>query len=200
MKKELPENFLRKGEKAGFYSFVPLFLVFFLLCACAAKSQGEPSSNLTQLFSEAGIRTLNERLPSRDFSLPLASKEASQSLSGFRGKVVFLNFWATWCGPCRMEMPSMEILYGKFRDKGLEIFAVNCLEKEPEVLTFMESNGLSFPAALDLDGRVSASYGIQAIPTSFLIDREGNIVARLVGSINWDTPKVHAAFEELLRE
>ena len=177
-----------------------LFLALFLLCACTAKSQGEPSLNLARLFGEAGIRTLNERLPSRDFSLPLASKGGTQSLSGLRGKVVFLNFWATWCGPCRMEMPSMEILYGKYRDKGLEIFAVNILEKEPEVLAFMDSNGLSFPAALDLDGRIAASYGIQSIPTSFLIDREGNIIARLIGSINWDTPKVHAAFEELLKE
>ena len=119
-------------------------------------------------------------------------------LKDLQGKVVFLNFWATWCGPCRDEMPSMEALYTQYKDKGLEIIAVNVRESSKEVLAFMNEYSLSFPAVLDSDGRVSNSYGIQAIPTSFIIDREGKIITRLVGSIDWDTPEIRAAIESLL--
>ena len=170
-----------------------------LICSCPAKAQNSSSEEtLAKAFSEAGLSLLKERVAPRDFSLPTL-EGGSQSLSALKGKVVFLNFWATWCGPCRAEMPSMEALYGRFREKGLEILAVNCGENQREVLAFMNGNKLSFPAVLDTDGRVSTGYGVQAIPTSFLIDREGMIVARVVGSINWDTPKIHAALEMLLQ-
>lgn len=177
---------------------VSLISALLVLCSCPAKTQEKSSFNLAQVFGEAGLRMLKERIPARDFSVPMVSMNKTQSLSGLRGKVVFLNFWATWCGPCRSEMPSMELLFARHREQGLEILAVNCLEKEKDVLAFMEGNALSFPAALDLDGKVSNLYGIQSIPTTFIIDRQGNIVVRLVGSIDWDTPKIHTAIEELL--
>ena len=179
--------------KAAFLLIMPAVFI-----SCSAKPGEDSSSNTAKTFEKAGLRTLKEKIPARDFSLPLAAGGLNQSLGDLKGKAVFLNFWATWCGPCRAEMPSMEALYGKYKEKGLEILAVNCMEKEADVLAFMESNGLSFPAALDLDGKVSGDYGIQAIPTTFLIDRNGNIVVRLVGSIDWYTSEVHAAIEELL--
>jgi peroxiredoxin len=95
-------------------------------------------------------------------------------------------------------MPSMESLYKKFNDKGLEILAVNCAEDKATVGSFMKNECFSFPALLDLNGKVSANYGIQSIPTTFIIDRDGMIILRLVGSIDWDTPKIHAALESLL--
>jgi len=179
----------------------------FLFSSCTGKAKDAPASGFEQAFADAGLRLLRETVSSRDFSLPVISSAAAsakmptgeiQSLSALRGKVVFLNFWATWCGPCRDEMPSMEVLYKRFKDEGLEILAVNCQERQEEVLAFMTNNGLTFPALLDEDGRVSGAYGIQAIPTSFLIDRDGQIILRLVGSINWDTDKIHAAVESLL--
>ena len=187
--------------KNNFYCLAILILLLFCFSSCSAKAQDTPSGDMTKIFADAGIPLLRQTVSARDFSLPLAGSTnpgATQSLSGLKGKVVFLNFWATWCGPCRDEMPSMESLYNRYKDKGLDILAVNCQENETEVLAFMRNHGLTFPAALDTDGRISASYGIQAIPTTFLINREGNIAVRLVGSINWDTPKIHAALEELL--
>ena len=170
----------------------------FLLCSCSAKAQSSASADSrVKAFSEAGLPLYKEKISIRDFSLPTLTGE-NQSLSALKGKVVFLNFWATWCGPCRAEMPSMETLYKEYREKGLEIIAVNCGENRAAVLAFMNNNNLSFPAVLDSDGKVSGVYGVQAIPTSFLIDREGNIVSRIVGSISWDTPKIRAAFETLL--
>jgi len=176
---------------------VLFFTSLFLFSSCAEKTKEAPVSGFEQAFADAGLRLLSQTVPSRDFSLPMASGEP-QSLSALRGKVVFLNFWATWCGPCRDEMPSMEVLYKRFKDKGLEILAVNCMEEKGEILDFMADYRLTFPALLDGDGRVSNTYGIQAIPTTFLIDRDGRIILRLVGSINWDTEKIHAAIESLL--
>jgi len=180
-----------------------LIAILLLFNSCPAKPQSgsggqNSSSNLSAVFEKAGLRTLREKITARDFTLPIASTGGSRSLSDLKGKVVFLNFWATWCGPCRAEMPSMEALHIKYRDKGLEMFAVNSLEKEADVIAFMENNRLTFPTALDLDGKVNSSYGIQAIPTTFLINRKGEIVVRLVGSIDWDTPQIHAAIEALL--
>ncbi|MDR2110384.1 MAG: TlpA family protein disulfide reductase [Spirochaetaceae bacterium] len=148
-------------------------------------------------FAEAGIPVLRERVSVVDFSAPLPDGK-TVSLSGLRGKVVFLNFWATWCGPCRAEMPSMEVLYRRFKDRGLEILAVNLRESPREVTAFMERLRLSFPAPLDQRGSIGANYGITAVPTTYIIDREGGVIARVVGSINWDTPQLFSAFETLL--
>ena len=175
-----------------------------LVCSCSGRAQ-DASSDMAKVFADAGLRLLSQTVSPRDFSLPLVSPSAApaeaetQSLGALKGKVVFLNFWATWCGPCRAEMPSMQALYDRYREEGLEILAVNCQEGQQEILAFMKNNGLSFPAALDSDGKVSQAYGIQAIPASFLINREGKIISRVVGSINWDTPEIRAAMEQLLK-
>ena len=176
-----------------------VFLVtaIFFLCTCTAKAQSASGTDMAKAFSNAGLRLLASKVSPRDFSLSTLAGD-TMGLSQFKGKVVFLNFWATWCGPCRAEMPSMEILYAAYREKGLEILAVNSGENRQQVQTFMREYGFSFPALLDGDRKVSNAYGIQAIPTSYLIDRDGMIVARLVGSINWDTPEIFAAIESLL--
>jgi thiol-disulfide isomerase/thioredoxin len=180
-------------------------VVVFLFCSCHAKVQSAAQSatlnvalsGTAKTFDEAGLRLLREKVSPRDFSLSVLEGE-TKSLSSYKGKVVFLNFWATWCGPCRVEMPSMEAVYNKFSDKGLEMLAVNCDEDNAAVRSFIKNEGFSFPVLLDLDGKVSANYGIQSIPTTFLVDRDGMIILRLVGSIDWNTPKIHAALESLL--
>ena len=177
------------------------FAAFILLWSCSASAQNAASTDVAKAFAEAGLPLLQQKVAPSDFSLPLAvpgSVGKLQTLNDLKGKIVFLNFWATWCGPCRAEMPSMEALYGRYREKGLEILAVNSGEEQGQVLAFMKNNKLTFPVALDSDGKVSGTYGIQAIPTTYLIDRDGNIIARVMGSINWDTPKVRAALEKLL--
>ena len=148
-------------------------------------------------FIEAGVPVLREAVPLADFSLPLTDG-TSINTEKLRGKVVFLNFWATWCGPCRAEMPSMEALYRRFKDRDLEILAVNVQESPRQVTAFMDQWGLTFPAVLDSRGIVGNIYGVMALPTTYIINREGEIIARLVGSLNWDTPKLFSAFEALL--
>jgi thiol-disulfide isomerase/thioredoxin len=153
--------------------------------------------DIAKAFADAGLPVLKDRINPIEFSLPLLDGK-EQKLSALKGKVVFLNFWATWCGPCRVEMPSMENLHQRFKSRGLEILAVNCQEKNAEVASFMKGNKFTFPAALDVSGSISSRYGVRAIPTTCIIDREGKIIIRIAGSLNWDDPKIIAAFELLL--
>lgn len=188
--------------------FIPLALGLFVQCRgekppavqpglTVRSVQDESPDDVARAFAEAGLPVLKQRIASVDFSLPLVDK-SSLALTNLSGKVVFLNFWATWCGPCRAEMPSMEALYQRFKDRGLEILAVNYGESEEVVSGFFEQYKFSFPAALDPAGQVNGLYGVGALPTTYIIDREGNILTRVVGSINWNTPELFAAFEALL--
>jgi thiol-disulfide isomerase/thioredoxin len=152
---------------------------------------------VAQAFQRAGIPVLRQKGPAPNFTLN-TPENTGISLASLRGRVVFLNFWATWCGPCRTEMPSMEALYGRLKGRDFEILAVDAQERPSEVTAFLRQYRLSFPSVLDSAGRVSRLYNITALPTTFILDREGNIILRLVGSINWDTPEILAALETLL--
>jgi peroxiredoxin len=101
------------------------------------------------------------------------------------GKVVLLNFWATWCPPCRLEMPSMERLYGEFRDQGLEIVAVNFMESGEQVRAFAEEQKLTYPMLLDKEAEIAGRYGVMRLPVSVLIGREGEVIAKAIGFKDW---------------
>jgi thiol-disulfide isomerase/thioredoxin len=169
----------------------------FIKPAPAAAADPVPAP-VAKAFADAGIPVLKDKVDPVDFTLPLLDGK-NQKLSDLKGKVVFLNFWATWCPPCRREMPSMESLYQRFKGQGLEVLAVDCQEGAQDVSAFMGRNKLSFPAALDESGEISGYYGIEAIPTTYLLDKSGKIIIRVVGSLNWNDPKIIAAFEALLK-
>jgi thiol-disulfide isomerase/thioredoxin len=151
-----------------------------------------------QAFEELGIPVVDRPIPMFDFSTTLVNGDTI-SLTDLTGKVIFLNFWATWCGPCRMEMPSMEALYRRFKYEGFEILAVDVRENQKDVSAFLNELGLSFPAALDTKGDIASIYAIDAFPTTYIIDRNGRIITRLVGAINWETPELIGLFEALLK-
>jgi len=135
-----------------------------------------------------------------DFAVP-ALEGNIQHLSGFRGNIVLLNFWATWCPPCRAEMPSMETLYQAYKDQGLVILAVSSdVQGAAVVQPFMERYRLSFPALLDPRGRVGGMYGVRSIPTSYLLDRQGRVVSREIGARNWANAEARALIASLLSE
>jgi peroxiredoxin len=138
--------------------------------------------------------------PAPDFALPtLAGKTVR--LSDFRGKkAVFINFWATWCAPCRLEMPTMEKAYQKYKGKGLEILAVS-VDAGPKnaVKNFIDELRLTFPALLDPKREVLGLYRFSAIPASILIDTQGIIRFRELGYRDWTDPKSTKLLEGLLR-
>lgn len=129
-----------------------------------------------------------DKIAALDFKLKdLNGKEVS--LSDFKGKKVFLNFWASWCPPCKAEMPDMQKLYQETKDSDLVILAVNVGESRDEAKSFLTDNKYNFAALLDLDQSVARQYNITGIPTSFFIDAEGNIVNKRVGPMSLEEMK-----------
>jgi len=119
--------------------------------------------------------------PAPDFSLPDLSSN-TVTLSSYRGqKVVLLDFWATWCGPCRMAMPGLQDLQDKFKDHGLEILSVNQGEAAEQVVSFIQRKKYTFHVVLDQDGAVGGKYSVQGIPTLVLVDKHGVVQWLRVG-------------------
>ncbi len=145
-----------------------------------------------------GIAVTKDKTESIDFELEDMNGKL-RKLSSYRGKMVFLNFWATWCGPCRIEMPSMQRVYDELKDEGFVIVAVDLQENRKVVKKFVDQYKLTFPVLLDKKGKVGAIYGARNIPTTYLIDRDGYIIARQIGAREWDTREIQSIFREILR-
>ena len=122
------------------------------------------------------------------------------SLASLRGKVVFLNIWATWCAPCREEMPSIETLYKDFRpDKDFVVLAVSQDTDSAAVAPFVKQNHLKFTVLLDPRNEVGENYGVDGIPETFIIGRDGRIVAHHIGPYDWSNADIRDALEELIK-
>lgn len=136
--------------------------------------------------------------PAPDFALKDLSGHAHR-LTEFRGKVVFLNIWATWCPPCRMEMPAMEHLYQHLRDKDFVMLAVSEDEDgAAAVQPFINQMGLTFPILIDSQGVVPPRYGVTGYPETFVIDRDGKVIHHTIGPEDWDSDRVYDYFTHLL--
>jgi peroxiredoxin len=121
-------------------------------------------------------------------------------LNELRGKVVFLNFWATWCPPCIEEMPAMEKLHHKLEEDGLVILAINFQEGPERVKEFFAENNFTFKTLLDHDGKVAELYQAWALPVSVIINKRGEIAARAMGIKDWSSDEALEFFRKLLAE
>ena len=128
--------------------------------------------------------------------------EERHSLKDLRGKVVLLNFWATWCPPCRREMPSMERLYQKLKGDDFTVIAVNQMEDEDHVFAYIGQLQVdpSFTILFDRDSTVSSSFSVNGLPTTYLIDKQGNIRYRAIGGREFDHPEVEKQIRQLMQE
>jgi peroxiredoxin len=121
-------------------------------------------------------------------------------LAELPGPIVFLNFWATWCEPCREEMPAMERLFHDYRDRGLSMLALSADREGASVVrAFVRKHGLTFPVGLDPEQAVARLYRVFALPSTFIVDRPRGRVLVAHGPRDWDSPGARALFESLLR-
>jgi peroxiredoxin len=156
--------------------------VWFLQASSGQGSQVGQSQTITFGGPAAGPAPKVGAL-APDFTLPdLEGKPVS--LSSFRGKVVILNFFATWCPPCRAEMPDLEVVYKELKGQGFEVVAIDLQEDERAVKGFASSLGLTFPILLDREASVFGQYHVTGLPTSYFIDREGVIRELTIGAMN----------------
>ena len=121
-------------------------------------------------------------------------------MTNLRGKVVLVNFWASWCLECRPEMPVLERLHREFGPRGLAVVGINAREETETVARYARALGLTFPLVLDRDGNMNRSYGVLGLPTTFIIGRDGRAVAFAVGAREWAGPPARALIEALLAE
>jgi len=165
--------------------FAKKFTFFFCL-ACAL------------FFFPLALAQPEETIPAPDFTLKTLNGE-EVSLNQHRGKYVLVNFWATWCGPCKMEMASLETLYQRFKSKKFSLLAIsNDMFGAKIVKPFVEAHRLSFPILLDQQLQASNKFGVVSLPTTFMIDPEGNIIGELKGAEDWASPDNLLYFENLL--
>jgi len=169
------------------------------------------------LMLGAPLGILQAELPSPELSHELTRLEPPVTAPGFsltdmdgeqhtlddyRGKVIMLNLWATWCPPCRREIPSMESIFQDLRDKGFVVLAVNQFETPDHVFSYMGQLSVypTFPILFDQDSKVSELYGVKGLPTTLLINRQGQVAYRAIGGRDFDHPRVRAIVNQLLTE
>ncbi len=174
-------------------------LTYFYLSYRKEKIQRERKVDSERLYSSLGIQRIDPPEEAETFTLKTL-KGGMASLEDYRGKLIFLNFWATWCPPCRAEMPSMQRLWEEFKEEDFVILAINIQEEIKLVSSFMNERGLSFPVLLDEKGEVARSYGISGIPATFFLNPDGEIIGKAVGARDWASEESFGLIEELLFE
>lgn len=146
-----------------------------------------------------GLTPMEGRPEAPDFTL-LDLDGETHHLADYRGKVVIVNFWATWCPPCRAEMPSMQRAWEKLRNQGVVMLGIDVGEDEETVFQFLADYPVEFPLLLDRDSRVVDAWGVRGLPTTFVVDPEGRLVYRAVGGREWDSPDLLEAIRDLYRQ
>ncbi|MDD2308702.1 MAG: TlpA disulfide reductase family protein [Desulfuromonadaceae bacterium] len=171
-----------------------LFIACLFLSLTACSRSDSPTSPKINVVAK-------EKSPAPDVSVISLANGSTLKLSELKGKVVLLNFWATWCPPCREEIPSMMKLNGVMTGKPFQMVAISVDEGgQPAIESFFKESGFSLPTYLDESGASAKSYGITGIPESFIIDKEGVIVKKIIGGFAWDSPETVSFLESLMKQ
>jgi peroxiredoxin len=173
---------------------VALIVMFFTFGAGSVWSQSKINFKAIPI-----LQPMKDGSPTPDFSLTNAEGKKI-SLKDFRGKTLFLNFWATWCEPCREEMPAMEKLYQEYKNNNFVVLAINVKDRREQALAFVKELKLTYPIAFDPNAEVATLYGAWGLPTTYIIGPNGEGLARGWGPAEWYSPAARNLFKELLEE
>jgi peroxiredoxin len=152
---------------------------------------------INELIKKIGLQSVQPGTELMDFELPDLNGQ-THKLSSYKGKVIFLNFWATWCPPCRSEMPEMQKLNEVFKNKNFQMLAIDLQESKEAVRTFLNKYGYTFLTLLDASGDAARNYGASSIPLTIIIDKTGDILAGAVGARAWASPEAMEFFQLLV--
>lgn len=166
--------------------------VLFIISCSKEKSQVVNNDP----FFTLGIKTISPPIKSPEFELKNIAGD-TVTFSSFKGKVVILNFWAHWCAPCVQEMPSINSLYEKTRNMDIEVITINLGESQDIVEKYISENKFKFHSLLDKDKAVAANYGVRSIPSTYIINKNGDIIANKLGAMEWDTSEIINLLEEI---
>ncbi|MDO9068169.1 MAG: TlpA disulfide reductase family protein [Deltaproteobacteria bacterium] len=170
---------------------ITCFIVAALLMALSACTKSDPGK---------GSSAAKENGPAPEISVMAIADNSILKLSELKGRVVLLNFWATWCPPCREEIPSMMKLNKAMAGKPFQMVSVSIDEGGKSTIdSFFKDSGFLLPTYLDQDGRAAKAYGITGVPESFVISKQGIVVKKIIGGIAWDSPDVVSFLEGLMK-
>ena len=175
-----------------------VFILIFLQLSVQAMYADSKDDILEKKFKALGIIRLAKIAPMADDDL-MDMKGNSVKLSDFKGKIVFLNFWTTWCPDCVYEMPDIERLHKKLGSKDLMIIALDLKESKQKVEKFILKHDLSFKILLDKKGDMGRAFGIRSIPTTFILGRDGGLMGKAMGARNWDSREFVSLFKYLIQ-
>jgi len=161
-----------------------LLLLYLFTQPCAAQQPGH------------GLTLVPDNPEASDFELKDIDG-ATHRLSDYRGKVLIVNFWATWCPPCREEMPSMQRAWKKLEQEGIAMLAVNVGEDEDTIFQFTANYPVEFPLLMDRDSAVTGAWPVRGLPTTFVVDPQGRLAYRAIGGREWDDQELLALVREL---
>jgi peroxiredoxin len=165
--------------------------------AVDGMDRGEHRAMQKELLRSIGIRVIEERVFAVNFEAGSLDGE-TVNLDDHLGSFVFLNFWATWCPPCREEMPAMERMQAEFSDLPFQILAVSVQEDTATVQHFIDEYGYTYPILLDPMGRTASHYGVRGLPTTYFIDRDGVVLGLLIGIRDWGDESILATLREAI--
>ncbi len=184
---------------------ISILVLLLPLAGMVLSREGFPYRQKAPAITEGGflkkldIEILDKKVRAPDFTLRDLQGNTVR-LRDLRGKVVFLNFWATWCPPCRLEMPLMEELHKEFSDQGLVVLAVNFRESQDDVRSFVKQHGLTFTTLLDEQERAFGLYRAWSLPTTYLINKSSEIVGKVIGYRDWHSEQARSLFHQLLED
>lgn len=179
--------------KFKLFSAVSLLVFLFVACVPSRADADEPSG---QVLGELGFHVFAEPVQLPPFTLKGLEGDSISS-GDFAGTITLLNFWATWCPPCRKEMPAIERLRESMKDYNFRIVAVSVGEKKETVRSFIDKEGYTFPVYLDERGAVGAALANQGIPTTYILDASGKVIAGIVGAYEFDNERMIKVLREL---
>ena len=169
------------------FKTIQVIIIAFLLCF----------TFITQAISSPVLHAISN--PKKAPDLLLMDLDGNpHNIADYRGKVVLVNFWATWCPPCRNEMPSMQRVWDKLKDKGFVILAVDVGEDADSIIPFTMEYDLEFPILLDKSDKTARAWKVRGMPTSFLVDKQGNIIYQALGGREWDDAKIVKIIQSLI--
>lgn len=161
------------------------YIIYSFLCACLVLGNAQAAET--------------KKVAAPDFTLP-SQTGSNVRLSELKGNVILLNFWASWCGPCRLEMPLLDKLHKKYKGIGFSVIGVNVEESNTQALAFLQDNKVSFPILWDFNNSVTKQYKVQAMPTTVMIDRDGQIRYIHKGFTEGDQRIYKKVIKKLVRE
>jgi cytochrome c biogenesis protein CcmG/thiol:disulfide interchange protein DsbE len=167
----------------GFAVAVPVALIVALLIWADVQNEGNPGGFAVN--TTLGEQDVSAQ-PGADFELTKLDGDGTLRLSDLRGKVVLVDFWSSWCPPCRQESPGLEAAYQDFRDEGVEFVGVAIWDVDSETRKFRDAFGLQYPIVVDSKGSAAVEWGVVGLPEKFFVDREGRVVKKYSGPMTRD--------------